>query len=303
MRTILIATMLFCCQVCFAAGSAAAPCKLCLYGPDNMTFDAAGNIYLTDSDHQDHSRVLKLSAQGDVLAEWHVFAAVPGRYNGPDGISIDSAGDIFVIDGGRDQLLKLSPRGEVLTRLTGFSARAFDDGGHVAIGKDGAIYVVAAGPNLIQKYSPLGKPIESWHRDKGPGLDQWSQPETISVDHAGNLVIADWGNHRVLTLAPDGKTLRAFEAVPNQPLNRASVAGAVVGPDGNIYVADYQLYQVQEFAPDGRLLATIGNTPEVTLFQKAPNSIAIDAQGNLYSTDGLSVIKFSKDGILLARWQ
>jgi hypothetical protein len=200
-------------------------------------------------------------------------------------------------------VLKLSPAGDVLARFGGFTVGAFDDGGHVAVGKDGSIYIVASGPNLIQKYSPQGKVLGSWHRDKGPGLDQWVQPETISIGDDGNLVIDDWGNHRIMVLSPAGRTIRAFDGVPNEPLNVASISGAVVGADGNIYVADYQLLRVQEFDQQGHLQATIGNSLGNTLFEVAANSIAVDRSGNIYSTDGLSVVKFSHEGKLLARWR
>jgi sugar lactone lactonase YvrE len=238
-----------------------------------------------------------------MLADWQVFTDVPGHYNGPNGIAIDGEGNILVIDGGLDQVLKVSPTGKVMAKFGDFAAGAFDEGGHVAVGKDGVIYIVAAGPNLIQLYSPQGDPIESWHRDKGPGLNQWIQPETISIGDDGNLVMDDWGNHRILELSPTGQTIRAFDGVPNEPLKVASISGAVVGPDGNIYVADYQLLRVQEFDSKGHLLATIGNTPGNTLFEVAPNSIAVDRIGNIYSTDGLSVVKFSREGKLLARWR
>ncbi|HKV52789.1 MAG TPA: NHL repeat-containing protein [Gemmatimonadaceae bacterium] len=279
------------------------PCTLCLYGPDNMAFDTAGNVYLVDTDHKARSRVLKLSPDGRVLADWHVFDSASGRNNGPDGIALDREGNIFVVDRGGVQILKLSPAGRVLARFRGFPSRAFDFGGHVAIDTQGAIYGVAAASNLILKFSPHGNVVATWHRAQGPGLDQWHNPETISLDNEGNLVIADWGNVRILTLSPNGHTVRAFAAVPNEPLNVSSVSGAVVGPDGSIYVADYQLLRVQEFNSHGRLLATIGNTAGNTLFEKAPNSIAIDRQGVLYATDGLTVVKFSRDGKLLARWQ
>ncbi len=281
----------------------AAACRLCLYGPDNMAFDASGNVYLVDTDHKARSRLLKLSSHGRVLAEWHVFAAVPGHHNGPDGITLDREGNILVIDGGRDRVLKLSPTGKVLATFGGFGAGAFDEGGHVAADSHGNIYVAEAGPDIIRKLSPEGKLIATWHRDRGPGLNQWNQPETIAVDGNDNLVIQDWGNHRVLTLSSTGETVRAFDGIPNEPLRLASISGVVVGRDGKIYVADYQLYRVQEFDSDGRLLATIGNTPGNTLFKSAPYSIAIDGDGPLYSADGLSVIKYSRDGRLLARWQ
>ena len=125
----------------------------------------------------------------------------------------------------------------------------------------------------------------------------------MPVDALPQIPADDWGNHRILVLSPAGRTIHAFDGVPNEPLKVASISGAVVGPDGNIYVADYQLYRIQEFDPRGHLLATIGNTPGNLLFRKAPNSIAVDGQGHLYATDGLSVVKFSREGKLLARWE
>lgn len=283
--------------------SANATCRLCLYGPDNMAFDAVDNVYLVDTDHKARSRVLKLSPEGRVLAEWHVFSAEPGRDNGPDGIALDPAGNIFVVDRGSDRILKLSPAGKVLATFGGFPAHAFDYGGHVVVGKHGNIYAAAAKLNLILKFSPQGKLVTTWHRGPGSGLDQWNWPEQIAVAADGDLVIADFQNVRILTLTPNGQTVRAFAAVPNEPLKLASTSSVAVGPDGNIYVADYQLYRVQEFDSHGRLLATIGNSPSNILFRQAPNSIAIDAHGHLYATDELSIVKLSRQGKLLARWQ
>lgn len=281
----------------------AASCNLCLYGPDNMAFDGGGNLYLVDTDHKTRSRILKLSPQGRRLAEWHVFGVEAGRDNGPDGIALDRAGNVFVVDRGSDRILKLSPAGKVVARFAGFPSHAFDGGGHVAIDSRGNIYGVSAASNLILEFSPRGKRIATWQHGPGAGPDQWNWPESISADENGDLVIDDFRNVRILTLSPEGRVIRAFNSIPNEPLRRASVSGTAVGPDGNIYVADYQLYRIQEFDPRGHLLATIGNTPGNLLFRKAPNSIAVDGQGHLYATDGLSVVKFSREGKLLARWE
>ena len=286
-----------------ASVAQAASCRLCLYGPDNMAFDGDGNVYLVDTDHKLRSRILKLSPRGRLLAEWRVFGAVPGRDNGPDGITLDQSGNVFVVDRGSDQILKLSPAGKVGARFGGFPPHAFDDGGHVAVDGHGNIYGVSAASNLILKFSPQGKLIATWQRGPGAGRDQWHWPESISIDGNGNLVIDDFRNVRILTLSPDGRFIHAFDSVPGEPLRRASVSGAAVDSDGAIYVADYQLYRIQEFDPQGRVLATIGNTPGNTLFEKAPNSIAVDGQGHLYAADGLSVVKFSREGKLLARWR
>ncbi|MGH8280556.1 MAG: NHL repeat-containing protein [Gammaproteobacteria bacterium] len=277
------------------------PCQLCLYGPDNMTFDAAGNIYLVDTDQKTRSRVMKLSPQGKELAEWHVFAVVPGRQNGPAGITIDRDGSILVTDAGSGRVLRLTPEGKLLAPLPETFHHL--DQGHVAVDGDGRIYVAEAEADLIQKFSSTGKRLASWHHGKGHGPDQWDHPEAISVAPDGNLVVNEWGNHRVDILSPSGQMVRQFDATKNVPLKFASISGSCVDHEGNIYVADYQLYRVQEFGSHGRLLATIGNTPGNILFERAPYSLACGNDGNLYSADGLSIVKYSRDGELLARWR
>ena len=287
-------------SIAVAARAEAAPCKLCLYGPDNMAFDRAGDIYLVDTDHKARSRVLKLSPQGKELSEWHVFPVIPGRDNGPSGIALDRKGDILVTDA--QAVLKLSPKGGLLATI-GAEPGILDVQSHVAIDGKGDIYFAQAQRNLIRKFSPDGKLLASWQRPKGSGADQWNQPEQISLASDGNLVVQDFGNHRMMILSPSGRTISTFDATRNVPLKLASTSSSCVDREGHIYVADYQLYRVQEFDSRGNLLATIGNTPGNVLFEQAPNSVAVDDHGNLYATDGLSIVKFSRTGKLLARWR
>ncbi|MGH8362440.1 MAG: NHL repeat-containing protein [Gammaproteobacteria bacterium] len=275
-------------------------CTLCLYGPDNMTFDTVGNIYLVDTDHNTRSRVMKLSPQGKKLGEWHVFPVVPGHDNGPSGIALDKDGAILVTDA--QGILKLSPTGKLLATI-GADPGIYDVQSHVAVDQKGDIYFAQAQRNLIRKFTPAGKLRARWQRDKGSGPDQWNHPEQVSLAPDGNLVVQDWGNHRMMILSPSGRTILTFDATRNVPLKLASISSACVDREGNIYVADYQLFRVQEFDSHGKLLATIGNTPGNILFEQAPNSLACSGGGDLYATDGLSVVKFSREGKLLARWQ
>lgn len=265
-----------------------------------MVFDADGNIYLVDSDHKTRSRVLKLSLRGEKLAEWHVFPSIPGYDNAPNGITLDKNGNVLVTDG--FGVAKLSPKGKVLASID-TSPKVYDDQRHVAVDAQGKIYVTEALENVIQKFSSKGRLLAQWKHTRGTGPDQLNRPEQISAAPDGNLVVQDWGNHRMVVMSTSGHTVRTFDAMKGVPLKYASISDACVDRDGNIYVADYQLNRVQEFNARGHLLATIGNTPGNTLFEVAPNSLAMDFNGDLYATDGLSIIKFSKEGVLLARWQ
>ena len=79
--------------------------------------------------------------------------------------------------------------------------------------------------------------------------------------------------------------------------------GLCVDHEGNIYVAYWHLHVVRKFSAQGKLLSTVSNSGNNVLFSEGPTSIGVDAQGNLYAADGLSIVKFSAQGKLLARWR
>lgn len=282
-------------------GPEARRCRLCLYQPDNMAFDEQGNIYLVDTDHGHRSRILKLSASGSELADWRVFTDGPGSDNGPDGIAIDGQGNIYAPDGAAHRVLKLSPAGKII-RVYGPMKGSFKYV-HVAVDSAGDVYVVEPEQNAIEKLSPDGALLARWHREGGPGVNQWREPQTISIGRDDTLVLLDWGNDRVEVLSETGETRLIFRAAGAPGEGLVSSSGACADGAGDIYVADYQRSRVKEYDPSGHLLKTIGNVHGHRIFAHAPFSLACGRDGNLYSADGLSVVKYSKDGVVLARWR
>lgn len=287
-----------------ASPESMASCELCLYQPDNMAFDVRGDIYLVDTDHKHRSRILKLSPAGKKLADWRVFTDGPGNHNGPNGIATDKDGNIYVPDGAAHRVLKLSPAGKVILTFGGTSA-AFRgvDYVHVAVDSAGYLYATEANLDTILKFSPEGALSAVWHREHGSGPEQWRNPETISIGQGGTLVMDDWGNDRVEVLSSDtGKTLLTFRGAGAVNEGLISSSGTCTDRGGHIYVADYQRNRVKQYDSRGHLLMTIGDGKS-PIFEVAPFSIACGSDGALYSADGLSVMKYSKDGKLLARWR
>jgi sugar lactone lactonase YvrE len=282
---------------------ASSSCGLCFYGPDNIVFVAVGNAYITDTDHKSRFRVLKVSPDGKPIDEWHIFEEGQGRRKGPEGIAIDRDGNILVTDGGTSSVLKISPGGKVLERISCGSTR-FEDLGHIVVDSFGNVYVAEAGPNLIQKFSPGGERIAAWKKAKGSGPGQWSGPETIAIRRDGTLVVEDWGNHRIVVLSPSGNTLFSFGERGSKPGQFASSSGLATDRAGNIYVPDEKLHRLQKFDASGRLLSTFANNEGGTpLFVEGPGGVAIDNHGNVYTPDGKTVIKLSPNGHLLERWR
>lgn len=276
-------------------------CELCFYQPDNMAFDAQGSVYVVDTDHKHQSRILKLSPDGNALADWRVFTDGPGTDNGPNGIAIDRDGNIYAPDGAAQRVLKLSPAGKVM-QIFGPMEGKFKYV-HVAVAADGEVYVVEPAEDTVKKFAPDGKLVASWHREHGPGLDQWHNPQTIAIGRDNTLVLDDWGNDRIEVLSEAGETRLIFRGAGAPDERLVSASGACTDGDGDIYVADYERNRIKEYDSSGHLFKTIGNDAGHQIFEHAPFSIACGRDGNLYSADGLSVVKYSKDGLLLARWR
>lgn len=285
-----------------AEGGEPSGCQLCLSGPDNMVFDTKGNMYLTDNDHKSRFRVVKISATGQVLAHWQPFGKSSAGKQGPEGIALATNGDVWVTDAGARAVLRLSPEGKVVGRINAAKGN-FSDLGHVATDSAGNVYVAEASRNLIQKFSAAGERLALWGRPRGTGVNQWNLPETIAVRSDNSVVVEDWGNHRIVVLSPLGRTLFSFGEAGSGPGQFRSSAGLAVDHRGDIYVADDRLHRVQEFDPSGRLLGTFPKETGGSLFSKGPGAVAIDGEGNLYAPDGLSIVKISPEGRLLARWR
>ncbi|MGH9394983.1 MAG: NHL repeat-containing protein [Terriglobales bacterium] len=283
----------------FAGAQTPATVHIGLFGPDNLGFDAAGQVYLIDTDHAARSRILKLTPDGKVLADWRVFSAAPGRNNGPNDIALGPSGNVYVNDAGTGSLLKILPTG-----VAAVFAASVPPPAHVTVARGGDLYLAEAPANRILKLSASGRLLAAWHRARGKASNQWNQPQTVSTLSSGDILVDDWGNDRIEILSPAGATLRIFRAAgePDGPL--VSNSGVFVDTHDHIWVADYQHPRVKELSASGRLLRVVANTPGDTIFEHTPSSIAVDSAGNIYCADGAqSVVKFTASGRVLARWR
>jgi DNA-binding beta-propeller fold protein YncE len=63
--------------------------------PKGVAVDAAGNVFVTDSDNH---RVQKFTADGTFLTKWGSEGTGDGQFRNPRGIAVDAAGNVYVAD-------------------------------------------------------------------------------------------------------------------------------------------------------------------------------------------------------------
>ncbi|HTK73914.1 MAG TPA: IPT/TIG domain-containing protein [Gemmataceae bacterium] len=251
-----------------------------LNGPEGMTTDPAGNLYIADTFNH---RVRVVAPDGTIST----FAGTgfPG-YGGDDGpassgtmilptdVAVDAAGNVYIADLGNSRVRKVT-RG-VITTLAGNSgglpprdglaATAVRLAGPTGLAVDaqGAVYIaegsIGSGSELdrgsfrIWKVvgdritSAAGVGLRSFSGDGGPAaLAQFDAPAALAYDGKGNLYIADSQNHRIRRIAPDGVvTTVAGNALPG-------------------------------FSGDGG--------PATSAELNRPTGVAVDSNGNIYIAD------------------
>ena len=116
---------------------------------------------------------------------------------------------------------------------------------------------------------------------KGAGKDQLLNPKGIATDAEGNVVIADWGNNRIVVLfnpKREVRWVRAFNGKKNADPGLVHPLQVVLTKEKNIFVTDSGNHRLVRFDLQGQVLGTIPSSNQFA-FEDGPTTLAI-ADGN-----------------------
>lgn len=242
--------------------------------PIGLAVDAAGNVYVADS--QNHT-IRKVTPLGEVTT----LAGSAGntgnangtgsvaRFNRPFGVALDSATNVYVADCNNHKIRKITPDGVVST-FAGSGISGTNDG---------------AGATA-----------------------RFKNPQGLAFDSATNLFVTDSQNYTVRKITPDGavSTLAGFggQFGTNDAVGSAArfsfPNGVAVDREGYIYVVDQGKATIRRITPSGAV-TTLAGKPIVTgslsgtadgvgsavrFFQ--PSGLALNSAGSLYVGDMLN---------------
>ena len=151
--------------------------------------------------------------------------------------------------------------------------------------------------------------ITSWG-NSGDGDGQFSGPNGVAVDGAGNVFVSDNYNFRIQKFTGNGVFVTKWGSAGsgdgqfgtqnfyNGP-NGIAVDGA-----GNVYVADTGNSRVQKFDGNGNFLAKWGSAGSGDGQFNIVYDVSVDVSGNIYVIDygNNRIQKFSSSGVFLAKW-
>lgn len=247
-----------------------------IFLPMGLAVDAAGNFFLADSSN---NRIRRVDAQSGLISTvagngTPSYAgdgglATAAMVNAPAGLLLDGAGNLFVAD----------TNNHVIRRIDAVSG----------------IITTVAGTPATQGYSGDGGAATAAHL---------SAPDGLAFDAAGDLLIADTGNHVlrrvdastgiITTIAGTGSAGFSGDGGPATAAKLKAPWGLVVAADGSLVVADSGNNRIRSISPVGIITTIAGNgtagfsgdgEAAATAELNAPVAVAMDPAGDLYIAD------------------
>ncbi len=311
-------------------------------GPWLIRLDTQGNMYVSDYDGQ---RIRKVTPDGTIITlagsgirGYKDGPALQSQFNYPIGVAVAPDGSVYVGDFSNHCIRKITVDRQVIT-FAGSTQPGFIDGPlkearfngpmGLDIDKQGNIYVADTGNHAIRKITPEGivttlaggGPLRGVKKGK-PGLQDgpvsealFRSPSDVVVTEDGTLYVADWDNHRIRKITPEGWVITIAGASPPNRYGRpiggykdGTVSEALfsgpfsvaVDKAGNIFVADWYNDRIRVITPDGFVRTLAGTDGPIPRFDRSggyrdgpahqalflsPMGVAVDEKGNVYVAD------------------
>ena len=260
----------------FAGDGGAAKAAL-LNGPFDVAFDAAGNLYFSDTFN---NRIRRVDARSGVIStiagngekgySGDGGPATAASLNEPYGIVLDRAGNIFLADRLNRRVRRIDAASGIITTLAGTGDAAYSgDGGPAA----------AAG---------LAEP-------NGLAFDV-TQRHLYITDVADNRVrVVDLSAATIATFAGTGAAEHSGDGGKATAAGTFGARAVKVGADGTVYILERQGSSLRAVDPKTGVITTIAGTtargysgdggPALAAVFDAPKEMAIDRDGSLLIVD------------------
>lgn len=285
--------------------------------PNDIAFDAAGNMYISDGAN---SRI-RIVTPGGIIQTYAGTGKAGGggdggpahlaELYGPSRLRFDSGGNLYVIELAGRRVRKISVTG-IITTIAGKGTPGFggdggpatdaaiDGVGDLVFDGSGNIYLADRGNNRIRKISPdgrittiAGNGVGGIFRsdmigDGGPAAEAVvSGPSQVQFDGAGNLYVFEASSPRIRKISPQGIIQTIIGTGDSFPLGDEKVASPAVpiGMANSLLVAsDGTIFFDQATTPSPRKIVRIALDNAISEVGRYPGAWFVwDRQGRFHA--------------------
>jgi len=243
------------------------------YSPSGVAVDALGNVFVGDGPDYTIRKVTSAGVVTTLAGTTGFDGSTDGTGTGakfgyPYGVTIDSAGNIFVADTFNYTIRKVTSAG-VVTTIAGITTSAGSIDGPagsakfrypygIAVDTTGNIFVADTNNHTIRKVTSAGVVTTlagtagvTGTADATGSFARFNFPYGVAVDTAGNVLVADTGNHTIRKVTSAGvvTTLAGTPGVTgsaNGDIARFNLPRSIaVDSAGNIFVGDSGNYTIR----------------------------------------------------------
>jgi alpha-tubulin suppressor-like RCC1 family protein/sugar lactone lactonase YvrE len=314
-----------------------------LASPWSVTKDASGNVYIADMRHHrirkvDISGVITtVAGNGESGYSGDGGPALLANLNGPSGLTVDAAGNIYISDTSNHRIRKVDASGMITTVAGNGTLGYSGDGGPAVVASlnsprglsvdpSGNIYIADANNRRVRKVDAsgtittvAGSGAYGYSGDGGPATAaSFNSTWDVAVDPAGNMYIADMGNHRVrkvdtsgiiTTVAGNGIAGYSGDGGPATLASLSSPRSIAIALGGSLYIADSGNQVIRKMDPAGMIMTVAGNGtsgysgdggPALAASLGSAFDVAVDNAANIYIADAMNqrIRKVDASGII-----
>ena len=327
-------------------GSANGPlAQATFYNPTGVAVDSLNNVYVADKKNFAIRKIDSVNVSTFAgmagMATMSISGITDGsgasaNFDSTNGVASDSAGNLYVADTNNHTIRKITPAGLVSTfagtpKTSGSGGGiggVFSSPGGVAIDSADNLYVADTGNNIIRKMNTTGGAPNvttlagvagaGGYFDGAGTSALFNAPQSLTTDSAGNVYVADTGNHNIRKILPNGTVSTFAGSTASTPVSgiaegngsaaRFNKPWGIVGDSaGNLYVTDNGNNTIRRISATGDVTTIAGKAGipgyadggGVARFN-SPKGIVKDSSGNLYVADYFNhtIRKITPQGIV-----
>ncbi len=151
----------------------------------------------------------------------------------------------------------------------------------VAVGPDGDLWVTDR-TATVHRLAPDGRLLDSFPLP----VQDCGNPQGLSVDSEGRILVADTHSSRVLVLSPSGEVRLSFGRYGRKPGEFIYPTAVIQDRAGRFWVSEYGGNdRIQVFSPSGEVLWAFGGPGEAPGRFRRPAGLSWGPEGRLYVAD------------------